>query len=200
MGKLCWIVYWNQTFFMSGTYTMYCDILISKQFIWGKESWYMKWDEYVQIKKKQHIYLCLKSEITTGSVETAWNPNITVHLFSYFLRQIDFALNCAIDYTDNKVLQYLNYYQYHLKWLTIHYILTPFHISILIFFQFPGRVFHTFVWQGVLHIHKCKSSIDVHCTSSTQPSHLEAVSACSYCTYCYRTSKLHISHSHTTVS
>lgn len=61
----------------------------------------------------KHIYLCLKSEITTGSL--ACNSIIAAK-FSFFLSLqmavIAIALNCALDSTDYKVLQYLNNSQY----------------------------------------------------------------------------------------
>lgn len=165
----------------------------------------MRW---ICSNRKRRIYVCLKSEITSGSVETAWNRNITdICFFVFQAEAIAIPLNWGLDATDYKELQYLNDSQYNSKWLTIHYISAPFHMSILIFFQLPpwkGFAVHALCLQQPAEFHTFTNARDlsmytVHFLWSiflykTRIWNLEAAGVCFYCTSCYRTSTMHGSH------
>ncbi len=138
------MVYWHQTFvsfcknkslcnIMSGT-TYVAYYLNFKAVHLGKKqgvAWCMVHEmRWMCSNRKTLTYVCLKSEITSGSVEKAWNHNIIdICFFLFQTEAIATALNWALDSTDYKERQYLN--QNNLKWLTIHYISAPFHMSVL---------------------------------------------------------------------
>lgn len=132
-------------------------------------SWYMQWNEHVQIG------ILFMSSIWNINKGCRWQHGINTSVcFSHLNRSYWHWIKLSIKIFNSikccNILITLSIFQNG----SIHHMLAPVHLSVLIFFQFSIK--HGFCWAHLclqfakFHTFRSKGSVDVHCKiQSTLP-------------------------------